>query len=250
MTTDKRKRPNKHELSLKDKENLYKNYIGLIKTIVLKHVFKSHTLSFKDLVNAAYIGLIRAAELFDEDKKTKFSTYAVPHMERFVHIAIQKEDKSIHISRHITEKIDKYINVVEKLKTKLDREPTVQEIMDEMNISKYYVKQIKRVLGTPIQILSLDAPVEGIKNSTLKDLIASKKETFCREELIFEESLDELLKKYLNPEEIKIINLRFGRYDDNPLSFREISKKIGKSHEKVRKVYLKTIEKLKRALKV
>ena len=189
------KKPNRHELSQKDKKELYDKYIRLIVRIALNHISKCRTLELRDLINEGYFGLLRTAELFDENKEVQFSTYAYIWIKHFITRAIEEQDKMINIPAKIIRRIGKYIISVEKLSIKLGRKPLIKEIAQEMNISKYYVQQIKRLLNKPIKISSLDNFTE--KDTPFKDFIVAKQKNPRREELIFEESLDDLLEKYL-----------------------------------------------------
>ncbi|MBU2635100.1 sigma-70 family RNA polymerase sigma factor [Patescibacteria group bacterium] len=242
------KKPNRRELSKKDKENLYNDYIGLIIAIVLKHISQCRILEFGDLIDEGYFGLLRAAELFDENKKTKFTTYATWHIKNSIRGAIKNQDKVIRISAHIIYKMSRYIKSVEKLSIKLGCKPSIKEIAKEMDTSEYYVKRVKRLLEQPPQLLSLDAPVG--KDTSLKNIITIEKNEILSEDLTSKQDLDIFLREHLTQREEKVIRLRFGLDDDNPLELKEIGEIINKTKQMVSVITKKALEKLRKALKI
>lgn len=242
------RKPNRRELSKRDKKNLYNDYLGLITAIALKYIFQCRTLEVGDLIDEGYFGLLRAAELFDENEKTKFTTYATWHIRNSIHRAIKNQDKTIRISAHIIYKINSYVKSVEKLSIKLGCKPSIKEIAKEMNTSEYYVKRVKRLLEQPPQLLSLDAPVG--KDTSLKNIITIEKNETLNEDLTSKQDLDIFLRDHLTQREEKVIRLRFGLDDDNPLELKEIGEIINKTKQMVNVITKKALEKLRKALKI
>ena len=189
--------------------------LRLVLYVVNKYVGKG--LELDDLVQEGRIGLITAVDKFDPSKGFKFSSFAVDWIRQNVVRAIQDKSRTIRIPVHINELLYKYKNVVSILGNKLNREPSIDEIADEMNISRKSVLFLEKNLENTISLDGLVSDSFLLRdNSRFEDraLYSSVNKYIDK---IFEVA-------GLNEKEINILKLRAGLYNNIPLSLESIGK--------------------------
>lgn len=195
-----------------------------------------------DLIQEGNLGLMRAADKFNADKGTKFSTYATWWIRQAVTRAIADFSKTIRLPVHLVEVINR-VNITQKrLTTELNRMPTIREIADNMGIT---VARVEEVFRLQQETLSLDTPVGEEEDTRLGDFVP---DTHTTEEIYSENELRYLLEQCLSTlteREAEVIKLRFGWDDGVKHTLEEVGQHYGVTRERIRQIEMKAIRKLK-----
>ncbi|MFN1887038.1 sigma-70 family RNA polymerase sigma factor [Clostridioides difficile] len=198
---------------------------------------------YQDLVNSGVIGLIDAINKFDAEKGAKFSSYSYIKIKSAILDEIRNQSP---ISKHNLTKVNKYNRVVEKLQSKLLREPTSYEIAKELKVSEKELHDIESNIDM-LNIVSLNYVIFEDTNETVQDVISDREEE-APENIIEEEEKLEILSKAisnLNEREKLILSLYY--YED--LNLKEIGKVLGVSESRVSQLHRKSIRNLRNKIK-
>lgn len=239
------------ELAIKakrgDKEALKKLVEGNLRFVVnIAKNFMGWGVPLTDLIAAGNLGLIEAAKRFDPEKNVKFISYAVWWIRQAIMQTIFQQTGAVRIPIKESLFIAKVKDTYEKLKEKLGREPTEEEIAKEVKTS---VKKVKSALSIVRQPISLDMPLGegGEEDFTLLDVL-SKKGTEDVEKELFENTLKTELESMLNvldEREREIIKLRYGLEGVEPKTLEEVGEMLNISRERVRQLEQRALKKLK-----
>ncbi len=228
-----------------DKEALKKLVEGNLRFVVnVAKNFMGWGVPLTDLIAAGNLGLIEAAKRFDPDKDVKFISYAVWWIRQAIMQTIFQQTGAVRIPVKESLFISKVKDTYEKLKEKLGREPTVEEIAKEVDASPKKVKQALQIVRMPI---SLDMPVGEDEDTTLVDLM-SKKGTEDVEREVVEEELHKQLESLMNvldEREKEIIKHRYGLEGVEPKTLNEVGEMLGISRERVRQLENRALKKLR-----
>ncbi len=230
-----------------DKEALKKLVEGNLRFVVsIAKNFMGWGVPLTDLIAAGNLGLIEAAKRFDPDKDVKFISYAVWWIRQAIMQTIFQQTGAVRIPIKESLFIAKVKETYEKLKENLGREPTEEELAQELKTS---VKKIKNALSIVRQPISLDMPLgeSGEEDFTLLDVL-SKKGTEDIEKEILENTLKKELESMLNvldEREREIIKLRYGLEGNEPKTLEEVGEMLGISRERVRQLEQRALKKLK-----
>ncbi|MGB9766816.1 MAG: sigma-70 family RNA polymerase sigma factor [Sulfurihydrogenibium sp.] len=230
-----------------DKEALKKLVEGNLRFVVsIAKNFMGWGVPLTDLIAAGNLGLIEAAKRFDPDKDVKFISYAVWWIRQAIMQTIFQQTGAVRIPIKESLFIAKVKETYEKLKETLGREPTEEELAQELKTS---VKKIKNALSIVRQPISLDMPLgeSGEEDFTLLDVL-SKKGTEDIEKEILENTLKKELESMLNvldEREREIIKLRYGLEGNEPKTLEEVGEMLGISRERVRQLEQRALKKLK-----
>lgn len=201
-------------------------------------------LSFMDLIEEGNLGLINAVERFDYRKGFMFSTYASWWIRQSISRALASKARTIRLPVHIVELINRYFNTKKKLSNIPGRNPTLEEIAKEMDVS---LDKVKQVIAVEKQTQSLDTYLDPDNEIRLMDIVEDKSSKIPSEavfQILRNEYLLELLKK-LTPKEQRVIELRFGLFEGETLTLKEIGKRLGITRERVRQLEEKAIRKMR-----
>ena len=221
---------------------LINSNLRLVVHVAKKFVY--HGMQLNDLIQEGNIGLMKAVKKFDYTRGYKFSTYATWWIKQSITRAIADQARTIRIPVHMVETINRMVRVKRKLSQDLHREPTPQEIANEMGITVEKVQQIQHIAQEP---QSLEKPVGEEADSTLGDFIGDDHTLNPLEYTIhekFKEAIESLLKE-LSPREEKVLRMRYGLYDGRPHTLEEVGKEFNVTRERIRQIEAKAIRRLK-----
>ena len=227
------------------REHMIKANLRLV--VKIAHDYENFGLPLLDLISEGNIGLMKAVERFDPAKGGKLSTYGSWWIKQSIKRALANQSKTIRLPVHLVDKIAKMRRVALKLQEEFGREPTDEELAEEMNMSPSRVAQMRTAAIRPA---SLDAPIGDDDSQTFSDLVSDERAHDPYEDLedkTVTGMLQEMVKT-LDAREATILRYRFGLDGGNEKTLEEVGQKFGVTRERVRQIQNIALKRLRKMI--
>ena len=210
--------------------------------------YSGYGLPLADLISEGNIGLMKAVERFDPEKGGKLSTYGSWWIKQSIKRALANQSKTIRLPGHMVDKIAKMRRISALLTESIGREPTDDELAEELGLPSRKLSLLKRASQRPV---SLDAPVNEDESIGLSDIIGDERAQSPLDTLVdknIHHQLDDLLE-VLDEREHRIIDARFGLNGKKAMTLEEVGREFGVTRERIRQLQNVALEKMRKALR-
>jgi RNA polymerase primary sigma factor len=206
--------------------------------------YKSFGLPLLDLINEGNIGLMKGVERFDPGKGAKLSTYASLWIKQAIRRALSNQSKTIRLPVHVVDKMTHIRKAEVKLREMLDREPTDEEVAENLGLKTHRVRQYREASRTPV---SLDSPIGTDDLTTIAEHVADANAAAPFDEIV-KDNDNELVQEVLatlDARESKILAMRFGLDNGRPKTLEDVGKRLGVTRERIRQIQEQALQKMR-----
>jgi RNA polymerase primary sigma factor len=226
------------------RSRMIESNLRLVVKIAKRYVNRG--LPFMDLIEEGNVGLIKAVERFKASKGCRFSTYATWWIRQSIERALTNQVRTIRLPVHVSDDIERMNRVTENLNRRFRRPPTEEELAAETGFTDAYVRRLQSIRR---KILSIDQALDVDGDFTLQDRLEDPSVADPVEEIHTDKIKRCLRNKLtiLNEREKKILDLRFGLEDDEPMTLEKIGKVFGVTRERIRQIQVEALAKLQGA---
>ena len=207
--------------------------------------YQNQGLSLSDLINEGNLGLIKAAQRFDETRGFKFISYAVWWIRQSILQALAEQSRIVRLPLNKVGSLNKINKAFSELEQNFEREPSAEELADLLDIA---TEEVETTLGVAARHVSMDAPFIDGEDNSLLDVLEDYAATRTDSELEYKESLSKEIDRSLSTltdRQADVIKLYFGIGIEHPMSLEDIGDKFGLTRERVRQIKDKAINKLR-----
>jgi RNA polymerase primary sigma factor len=207
--------------------------------------YQNQGLSLSDLINEGNLGLIKAAQRFDETRGFKFISYAVWWIRQSILQALAEQSRIVRLPLNKVGSLNKINKAFSELEQNFEREPSAEELADLLDIG---TEEVETTLGVAARHVSMDAPFIDGEDNSLLDVLEDFAATRTDSELEYKESLSKEIDRSLSTltdRQADVIKLYFGIGIEHPMSLEDIGDKFGLTRERVRQIKDKAINKLR-----
>ncbi len=206
--------------------------------------YQNQGLSLPDLINEGNLGLIKAAQRFDETRGFKFISYAVWWIRQSILQALAEQSRIVRLPLNKIGSINKINKTYARLEQEFEREPNAEEIAEALDITEAEVKESMKNAGRHV---SMDAPLVQDEDNNMYDVLKSDEVITPETELLYESLRKEIDRAIttLSPREADVVRLYFGLNGSHPMTLEEIGEKFDLTRERVRQIKEKAIRRLK-----
>lgn len=223
------------------REQMIKANLRLVVSIAKNYVDRG--LSLMDLIEEGNLGLLKAVERFDPDANCRFSTYATWWIKQSIKRALIDTVKTVRIPSYMVEIISKWKNMASNLSIKLGRQPTIEEIAEALEIPTENLGIIK----TAIRASNSSSQTISLENMWTLSEILEDKNVKQPHQILADDAKNELIEKLLNlieDRDARIIRMRYGLENGDPMTLKEIGERVNLSRERVRQIENEALKKL------
>jgi RNA polymerase primary sigma factor len=197
-----------------------------------------------DLINEGNIGLMKGVQRFDPGRGAKLSTYASWWIKQAVRRALSNQSKTIRLPVHVVDRLTHIRRAEVKLHDALDREPTDEEVADELGIDARRVRRYRDASRAPV---SLDSPVSTDNETSISEIVADANAAAPFDELVKNNDA-EMMKEVLatlDARESRILSMRFGLDNGRPKTLEEVGARLGVTRERIRQIQEQALQKMR-----
>src|SRR5271154_6309598 len=228
--------------SKRAREQMIKANLRLV--VKISHDYANFGMPLLDLINEGNIGLMKSVERFDPRKGAKLSTYASLWIKQAIRRALSNQSKTIRLPVHVFDKMTHIRRAEVKLRETLDREPTDEEVADNLGLNTRRIRQYREASRAPV---SLDSPISTDDSTSISEHVADAHAAAPFDEIVKHNDgeLVQAVLATLDARESRILAMRFGLDNGRPKTLEDVGKRLGVTRERIRQIQEQALQKMR-----